>query len=145
MGRGLDALHSVGLLPKALARVDRLSGGERQRVGIARALIKNPEILLGDEPFAAMDVAFVGYLGRQFRELVADRQMTVVLVLHQLDAALELADRLIGLSEGRVAFDGPPSTFDVTARERIFGSRRMPEAPRSTQEEWSGQWAWSSG
>ncbi|MDR3393736.1 MAG: ATP-binding cassette domain-containing protein [Parasulfuritortus sp.] len=114
------ALNEVGLLHRATARADRLSGGERQRVGVARALVRKPSLLLGDEPFASVDPALVGQIGDMLREQVARNGMTVVLVMHQIETALALSDKVIGLVNGEVAYDGPACEFDTEAQERIF-------------------------
>ncbi|AWJ93202.1 phosphonate ABC transporter ATP-binding protein (plasmid) [Azospirillum baldaniorum] len=121
--RAAEALDLVGLLPRALVRAGRLSGGERQRVGIARALIRKPDILLGDEPFASVDPALVAHLGRVLRQAVERQGVTAVLVLHQIETAMALADRIVGLAEGRVVFDGPATAFDAAARTAVFGPR----------------------
>ncbi|MGY0711290.1 phosphonate ABC transporter ATP-binding protein [Azospirillum argentinense] len=121
--RAAEALDLVGLLPRALVRAGRLSGGERQRVGIARALIREPNLLLGDEPFASVDPALVAHLGRVLRQAVERRGVTAVLVLHQIETAMALADRIVGLADGRVVFDGPATDFDATARTAVFGPR----------------------
>lgn len=118
--RAAQALDEVGLLDRATARTAQLSGGERQRVGIARALVRRPRLLLGDEPFASVDPALARRLGEEFRRLVARNGLTVILVLHQLQMARTLADRIVGLSAGKVAFDGPAAAFDATAETRIF-------------------------
>lgn len=120
--RAAQALDEVGLLDRATARTAQLSGGERQRVGIARALVRRPRLLLGDEPFASVDPALARRLGEEFRRLVARNGLTVILVLHQLQMARTLADRIVGLSAGTVAFDGPAAAFDAIAETRIFHS-----------------------
>ena len=118
--RAAMALDFVGLLARADAPVCKLSGGERQRVGLTRALVREPELLLADEPFASVDPALVGQLSRDFRAAVRQCGLTVVIVLHQLHTALAIADRIIGLADGRVAFDGSSSAFDSAARGRVF-------------------------
>jgi phosphonate transport system ATP-binding protein len=118
--RAAEALEQVGLLDKAAVRADQLSGGERQRVGIARALIRKPVILLGDEPFASVDPVLAQRLAENFKSLITKHGITVILVLHQLQMARALADRIVGLSGGRIAFDGPAADFDVDAEARIF-------------------------
>lgn len=118
--RAAEALDEVGLLAKAAIRTGRLSGGERQRVGIARALVRRPRLLLGDEPFASVDPALAGRLAEEFRRLVARNGLTVILVLHQLHIARMLADRIVGLAGGRVAFDGPAADFDAEAERLVF-------------------------
>ncbi len=120
--RAARALDEVGLLGRATTRIDRLSGGERQRVGIARALVRCPRLLLGDEPFASVDPALARRLAEEFRRLVARGGLTVILVLHQLQMARTLADRIVGLADGRVVFDGPAAAFDAAAENRIFPS-----------------------
>jgi phosphonate transport system ATP-binding protein len=119
--RAAEALDSVGLLDCATRRTNCLSGGERQRVGIARALIRRPKILLGDEPFASIDPTLSRQLSEQLRRL-ADDGLTVILVLHQLNLARQISDRIVGLCDGRVAFDGPTDAFDAESEERIFSS-----------------------
>lgn len=120
--RAAEALDEVGLLHYARTRVDRLSGGERQRVGLARALVRAPRLLLGDEPFAAVDPTQARQLGDAIRGLATHHGMTVILVMHQIDMALALADRVIGLANGQIAFDGPAACFDRAAQARVFSS-----------------------
>lgn len=115
-----QALDEVGLLGRANARVAHLSGGERQRVGVARALVRQPGLLLGDEPFASVDPGLVRLLAEMFRDLVAGSGMTVVLVMHQIETAVALADKVIGLVAGRIAYDGPASAFDGHAQAQVF-------------------------
>ncbi len=122
--RAATALDSVGLLARAESPVCKLSGGERQRVGLARALVRDPALLLADEPFASVDPALVGQLSRNVRTAVRQCGLTVVIVLHQLDIALAIADRIVGLVDGRIAFDGTPAAFDSAARGRIFHNLR---------------------
>ncbi len=119
--RAAMALDEVGLLSRANARTEQLSGGERQRVGIARALVRRPHLLLGDEPFASVDPALAMRLGEEFRRLVVRNGLTVILVLHQLQLARLLADRIVGLRAGRIAFDGPAAAFDADEEKQIFG------------------------
>lgn len=120
--RAAIALAEVGLLGKANRRVRELSGGEQQRVGIARALVRRPLLLLGDEPFAAVDPRLTYSLAEDLRTLVDLTGLTVVLVLHQLQVARAFADHIVGLSQGRVVFDGPAAAFDALAEQRVFGA-----------------------
>jgi len=119
--RAAQALADVGLLSHALDRVERLSGGEKQRVGVARALVREPQTLLGDEPFAALDPPRAGVLGADLRRLATHRGVAVVLVLHQIGLARALADRIVGLNDGRLRFEGPACLFDEDAEARVFG------------------------
>jgi phosphonate transport system ATP-binding protein len=119
--RAAEALDDVGLLNRATTRVSELSGGERQRVGIARALVRRPALLLADEPFASVDLALVRQLSQEFVHAAARTGTTVVIVLHQLETALAMADRILGLVNGCIGYDGPASQFDRAAQARIFG------------------------
>lgn len=118
--RAARALAEVGLLDRATARTDHLSGGERQRVGIARALVRTPRLLLGDEPFASVDAALARRLSEELRHLVVRDGMTAILVLHQLHLARGLGDRIIGLGDGQVVFDGVPRDFDAQIEASLF-------------------------
>jgi phosphonate transport system ATP-binding protein len=118
--RAALSLADVGLLARAGTPVVQLSGGERQRVGIARALVRRPQLLLGDEPFASVDAQLAQRLAEDLRALVTRHGLTVVIVLHQLPMARALADRIVGLADGRVVFDGPASCFDSSAEARVF-------------------------
>jgi len=120
--RAAQAIDELGLLRYAHVRVDNLSGGERQRVGLARALVREPRLLLGDEPFASLDPQQGMHLGALVKELAHRKGITVVLVMHQVALACALADRIVGLNDGFIAFDGPCKDFDFTARERTFAA-----------------------
>ncbi|CAH2603170.1 Phosphonates import ATP-binding protein PhnC 2 [Rhodovastum atsumiense] len=126
--RAAEALDAVGMLGLANRPVSRLSGGERQRVGLARALVREPDLLLADEPFASVDPTLIAQLTRDFREAVHRRRLTVVIVLHQIETARALADRIVGLAEGRVVFEGTPAAFDQDGRGRIFHAVRPARA-----------------
>jgi len=115
-----SALADVGLLDRAFDRVETFSGGERQRIGIARALARRPRLLLGDEPFSALDLPLARRLGDDLRKLATRDGVTVVLVLHQIALARALADRILALNEGRIVFDGPARDFDAQAEDRVF-------------------------
>ncbi len=109
--RGLLAM--VGLDPGQFARrfPHQLSGGQRQRVGLARALAADPQILLMDEPFGALDPLTRAEMQDMLHDLLAHLNKTVLLVTHDLDEALFLGDRIVLLSEGRVIADLAPAEF----------------------------------
>jgi phosphonate transport system ATP-binding protein len=104
-------------------RADTLSGGQKQRVAIARALMQQPKVILADEPIASLDVI----MRTQIMDLIADIAkrdgITVIMSLHQLDVARKYADRIIALSDGDVAFDGPPSKLTDAVIEKVFKRR----------------------
>jgi osmoprotectant transport system ATP-binding protein len=107
MARAWELLGSVGLPPESFAkrRPGELSGGQRQRVGLARALAADPRILLMDEPFGALDPLTRSEMQDLLRDLLARARKTVLLVTHDLDEALYLAERIVLISGGRVAAD----------------------------------------
>jgi len=103
--KALGHLDRVGLLERAYQRADTLSGGQQQRVAIARALMQDPEILLADEPVASLDPESSGQVMALIREIAAERGLTVVCSLHQVDLALGWGDRIVGLRAGKVVLD----------------------------------------
>jgi phosphonate transport system ATP-binding protein len=110
--QALSCLETVGLLDKAYSRVDRLSGGQQQRVGIARAIIKNPTLLLADEPVASLDPKISDSIMTILWNIRHQIGLTVICNLHQVDLALKYSDRIIGLSGGRIILDA--KTKDVS-------------------------------
>ncbi len=116
----LECLERVGLLDKALERVDRLSGGQQQRVGIARALAQRPRLMLADEPVASLDPATSHKVLAQLRRIGQEDGITTVVSLHQVDLAQAYADRVIGLAHGRVVFDGAPAGLTPAKQQAIY-------------------------
>jgi osmoprotectant transport system ATP-binding protein len=107
--RTAELLDLVGLEPEHAGRMpDELSGGQRQRVGVARALAAQPELLLMDEPFGALDPLTRDALGRRVRELHDRLGLTTVMVTHDMAEALLLADRVVVLQAGRIIADETP-------------------------------------
>jgi phosphonate transport system ATP-binding protein len=111
-----DALARFDLQDKLFDRVDRLSGGERQRVGLARALVSPASLWLVDEPLSALDPTRASQAVATLVDQARARGATLVATLHQVDRALEHFPRIVGLREGRLAFDLPAA--QVT-RERL--------------------------
>lgn len=103
--RGEALLAEVGLADHARAWPKTLSGGEQQRVALARALARDPELLLMDEPFGALDALTRIRMHRLLRELVSRHSPAVLLVTHDVDEAVLLADRVIVLTDGRLSLD----------------------------------------
>ena len=102
-------LELVELDPDMASRMpDALSGGQRQRVGVARALAGEPELLLMDEPFGALDPITRDALGEKVRELHAKLGLTTIMVTHDMAEALLLADRVLVMSEGALVADETP-------------------------------------
>jgi len=116
----LSCLEKVGLLDKAYDRVDQLSGGQKQRVGIARAIIKNPTLLLADEPVASLDPMISDSIMTLLWSIRHEIGLTVICNLHQVDLALKYSDRIIGLSGGRVVLDAPTKEVDEAYIRKIY-------------------------
>ena len=106
-------LNQVGLAPETyLERLPKdLSGGEKQRIGILRALAGDPEVLLMDEPFSALDPISKGQLQDLVKQLHEDYKITTVFVTHDMDEALKLADRICVMKAGRVVQIAEPEAI----------------------------------
>ena len=130
----LEALDRVGLLEKALERVDNLSGGQQQRVGIARALAQKPRILLADEPVASLDPATSGKVLHLIHGICKEYGLCSVVSLHQVELAMEFADRIVGLDAGKVVFDGRPGDLSQDELARIYGKKTPGELGRSRED-----------
>jgi sulfonate transport system ATP-binding protein len=103
--RGVAALAEVGLSGREKAYPIHLSGGEQQRVALARAIVQKPQLILADEPFGALDALTRLRMHDLLRELCARHHPAVLLVTHDVDEAVALADRVLVLDQGRIALD----------------------------------------
>ncbi len=101
-------LELVGLQHKMRTNVHELSGGERQRVALARALAPEPELVLLDEPFSSLDATLRGGLRREVELILRDAEATALLVTHDQEEALSLADRVAVMRDGQIVQVGPP-------------------------------------
>ena len=117
----LEALDKVGILDKAYIRADQLSGGQQQRVALARTLAQNPEIILADEPVAALDPVMADIVMTDFKRINKDMKITVLINIHHVDLALQYADRVIGIQAGRVVYDGPTKDVTNDILKQIYG------------------------
>ena len=116
----LRCLDRVGLLDRALDRVDTLSGGMQQRVGVARALAQQPDLILADEPVASLDPSTAEQVLTLLYDICKSHGIGAVVSLHQFELARRFADRVIGIGRGCVVYDGPISRLDETAYRRIY-------------------------
>ncbi|MBO8142495.1 MAG: phosphonate ABC transporter ATP-binding protein [Firmicutes bacterium] len=117
-----QALARVGLAGYELRRARDLSGGQRQRVAIARALVQRPRLMLGDEPVSNLDPVTARAIMALLAEINRRDGLTMLINLHSVDLARAFATRVIGLSRGQVAFDGPPSRVDRSVLEQVYGT-----------------------
>jgi phosphonate transport system ATP-binding protein len=117
----LAALESFDMGEFAGQRADGLSGGQQQRVAIARALVQEPEILLADEPVASLDPRNTRLVMDALAEVNRRYGITVLCNLHSLDLARAYCDRLVGLSAGRVVFEGGPFDLTEDVARRLYG------------------------
>lgn len=119
----LEALDKVGILDKAYFRTDKLSGGQQQRVALARTLAQNPEIILADEPVAALDPVTAKEVMNDFKRINKEINISVLINIHHVDLALEYADRVIGIKAGKIIYDGPSDQVDDEVLEKIYGRK----------------------
>jgi polar amino acid transport system ATP-binding protein len=130
-GRAATVLNKVGLGHKLADFPGELSGGEQQRVGIARALVLEPEIMLWDEPTAALDPILVGEVIEVMEELVSESKTTMVIVTHELFFAKRAADRIIFMDKGEVVETGSPAEVleqpqsEIGCKYRTLLQRRL--------------------
>ncbi|MBN2332445.1 MAG: phosphonate ABC transporter ATP-binding protein [Deltaproteobacteria bacterium] len=103
-----EYMKVVGIEGLALKRCDELSGGERQRTAIARALAQEPEMILADEPVAALDLKSAAMVMDVMQKVNQFYGVTVVVNLHHLDMARHYCSRIIGINDGQIVFDGMP-------------------------------------
>jgi len=118
----IAALERLGIEQTALQPAGTLSGGQQQRVAIARALMQQPKVLLADEPIASLDPLNAKIVMDALKSINEHDGITVITNLHTLDTARAYCQRIIGMSAGRVVFDGGPDDLDSAAVRTIYGS-----------------------
>ena len=123
----LVALDKVGILEKAYTRVDQLSGGQQQRVALARTLVQNPKVILADEPVAALDPITARQVMDYFLRINREMEITIIINIHHVELALEYADRVVGIREGQILFDGPPSDVGADVIDLIYAGEQEAE------------------
>ncbi len=119
----MHCLAEVGIADLALQRADRLSGGQQQRVAIARVLAQEPDVILADEPIASLDPRSASVVMSLLQEIHEKKRIPVVINLHHLDFVKRYAKRVIGMSRGRVIFDGAAALLDEDSVARIYQGR----------------------
>ncbi len=119
----LECLDKVGILDKAFVRADQLSGGQQQRVALARTLAQNPQIILADEPVAALDPVTANQVMGDFKKINEEMKISILINIHHIDLALKYATRVIGIREGEIVFDGPASEATQEVLDRIYNGK----------------------
>jgi phosphonate transport system ATP-binding protein len=117
----LSALEQFDMGALAPQQAGSLSGGQQQRVAIARALVQEPAIILADEPVASLDPRNTQLVMDALAAINRRYGITVLVNLHSLDLARRYCDRLVGLSAGKLVFDGPPEALTDAVARRLYG------------------------
>jgi phosphonate transport system ATP-binding protein len=120
--RAIEILDRLGIAEHAPKRAEALSGGQQQRVAIARALMQEPEMILADEPIASLDPMNAQIVMDALRRIHEEDGRMVICNLHTLDTARRYCERVIGMRDGRVVFDGTPEQLTTGAARDIYGA-----------------------
>ncbi|MFG0584549.1 phosphonate ABC transporter ATP-binding protein [Pseudomonas sp. zjy_9] len=123
------ALARLDIADKLYQRCDQLSGGQLQRVGIARVLYQAPELILADEPVSAMDPVLAGHTLAVLNREAAERGMTLLASLHAVDLALAHFPRVIGIRDGRIAFDLPAADVQPAQLQALYANEQLQASP----------------
>jgi phosphonate transport system ATP-binding protein len=124
-----ELLDYVGIGDQASQRADTLSGGQQQRVALARMMYQEPALIVADEPIASLDPQSAKTVMNQLQSYCKDEDVPVLVNLHQVDTALEYADRVVGLSDSTKVYDGPPERLDKDAIDQIYADGTDPVDP----------------
>jgi len=119
--RALINLKRVGLLDHAYKRADELSGGEQQRVAIARTLMQEPAIILADEPVSSLDPKLSRVVLDILKRVCREDGITALVSLHTLELTREYADRVVGLKDGQIVFDGTTEELTTSIVDAVYG------------------------
>lgn len=120
--KACQILDSLGLADQAYKRCDELSGGQKQRVGIARAIMQKPKLILCDEPIASLDPKSSRVIMDHLADINREQKITCIVNLHQVDVAVKYSERIIGVTDGKIVYDGPASGLDADTIHRIYQS-----------------------
>jgi phosphonate transport system ATP-binding protein len=124
----LKALEKLDIAQTATQWAQTLSGGQQQRVAIARALMQEPRVILADEPIASLDPRNAKIVMDSLAAINDEQGITVITNLHTLDTARSYCERIIGMSEGRVVFDGTPDELTTDVARALYGAEGLAEA-----------------
>ncbi|MFP5448836.1 MAG: phosphonate ABC transporter ATP-binding protein [Alphaproteobacteria bacterium] len=121
--RAILELDRLDMAQVALQRAATLSGGQQQRVAIARAMLQEPDMLLADEPVASLDPINAEVVMEALEDVCRERGIPVIVNLHSLDIARRYCTRIIGMSKGKIIYDGAPSGLTPDVVDKIYGVR----------------------
>lgn len=121
--RAFQALADVNMLEAAYARAEDLSGGQMQRVALSRTIAQEARIILADEPVGALDPIMAKSVMDSFLNINQKLGKTILINLHHVDLALTYTNRIIGVSDGKIVFDGPVQKVNVEVLKQIYGDQ----------------------
>jgi len=116
----IRSLARVNMLHRARFRADRLSGGEKQRINIARAISQEPKLLLADEPVASLDPELSWNIMGDLARVAREEGVPTLINIHEVELAKAFTDRMVGIAQGVVVFDGTPDELDQAAMDAIY-------------------------
>lgn len=122
--KAFSILDKLGLTDQAYKRCDELSGGQKQRVGIARSIMQEPRLILCDEPIASLDPSSSKVIMDHLSDINKTMDITCILNLHQVDVAIKYSQRIIGLTKGRIVYDGPADQLPQSTIYEIYQSNK---------------------
>ncbi|MEC8642745.1 MAG: phosphonate ABC transporter ATP-binding protein [Pseudomonadota bacterium] len=122
IAKAVEILDRLDIVEHAAKRAEALSGGQQQRVAIARALMQDPEVILADEPIASLDPLNAQIVMQTLRRIHEEDGRMIICNLHTLDTARTYCDRVIGMRNGEVVFDGKSTELTAKVAREIYGA-----------------------
>lgn len=124
--RAKQVVSDVGLFDMMDRRVERLSGGQKQRVGIARSILQQPKMLLGDEPVSSLDPGTSSHIFNLLQDMHERHQLLTIINVHDVELAKRYSTRLLALKDGKIIYDGRPGDFDRKSYHNVYVSPQSP-------------------
>jgi phosphonate transport system ATP-binding protein len=131
--KAMELLERVGIPEQAQKFPGQLSGGQQQRVGIARALTQKPKLVLADEPVASLDPVTSRKVMDYIKKINVELGITTIVNLHFLDLAKDYAERIIGMYDGKIVYDGMVDDITDADLEKIYGGQLTEEDYNETR------------
>ncbi|MFN4182599.1 MAG: ATP-binding cassette domain-containing protein, partial [bacterium] len=120
VAKAVEVLEEVGLVEKREEKAGHLSGGEKQRIGIARALMQDPELLIADEPVSNLDPASAERIMEMLMRIQKKESLSIMMSVHDVGLARNFADRIIALKRGKVVWQGKPDEMSQAITREIY-------------------------